>query len=96
MPGVGGQSQADATAALQSAGFVVAVEKTPTQDASQDGVVLGQSPVAGTASKPGATVTITVGEFTGGGGGGAGGGGGGTDTGPVGPTTPNTTTPRNP
>jgi serine/threonine-protein kinase len=88
VPDVSNQSQADARAALEASGFHVSIEKTTTQDPNQDGFVLGQSPVGGTAAKPGTTVTITVGSYT------PPAGGGGTT--PVGPGTPTTTVPRVP
>jgi beta-lactam-binding protein with PASTA domain len=40
------------------------VDVIDTTDASQDGVVLTQTPGPGETAKPGTTVTITVGHFS--------------------------------
>jgi len=57
VPDVVGRSEADARAALTSAGFAVAVEQRP--DAAPAGQVIDQSPRGGQADR-GATVTIVV------------------------------------
>jgi serine/threonine-protein kinase len=48
---------------LTDAGFKVRVVYEPTQDQSLDGVVTLQDPPSGTETKPGTTVTITVGQY---------------------------------
>ncbi len=63
VPDVVGRSDADATAILQQAGFRVARSSQIVTDPDQDGVVLDQSPRAGTEAAPGATITLTVGDF---------------------------------
>jgi serine/threonine protein kinase len=57
VPDVTGQSQSDATSALQAAGFEVDVQSA-SSDSVEKGLVISQSPT-GTATK-GATITITV------------------------------------
>jgi membrane peptidoglycan carboxypeptidase len=61
VPNVKGMSQSDAKAALQQAGYIVKVEGKKVGNPDQDGVVLSQSPAAGTKAKQGTTVLITVG-----------------------------------
>jgi len=80
VPAVVGQNQTEAAAALGRAGFSPKMVAAPTTETSQVGVVLKQSPAAGTRAPKGATVTITVGVL------------GGATT-PTTPTTPTTTTP---
>jgi beta-lactam-binding protein with PASTA domain/predicted Ser/Thr protein kinase len=64
VPEVGSFSRADAIATLRSSGFKVVVDTSDVQDPSLDGVVLFQTPGAGTSAPPGSTVTITVGRYT--------------------------------
>lgn len=59
VPDVRGATQADATAALEAAGFKVLVTKTLT-DLVDPGIVVRQSPSAGGQARNGSTVTITV------------------------------------
>jgi beta-lactam-binding protein with PASTA domain/predicted Ser/Thr protein kinase len=54
----------DAIATLRNSGFKVVVDVQDTNDPSQDGVVLTQTPGPGESAKPGTTVTITVGHYT--------------------------------
>ena len=54
-----------ATSTLENSGFKVKVQKQPTTDPSQDGIVLDQDPVGGSSAKPGSTVTIFVGKASG-------------------------------
>jgi eukaryotic-like serine/threonine-protein kinase len=63
VPDVTSFSRADAIATLRNSGFKVVVDVQDTQDPSQDGVVLTQTPGPGEAAKPGSTVTITVGHY---------------------------------
>jgi eukaryotic-like serine/threonine-protein kinase len=63
IPDVSSFSRTDAVALLRNSGFRAVVETVDTQDPTQDGVVLFQSPPAGTLAKPGTTVTITVGHY---------------------------------
>ena len=62
VPNVVGAKQADATRTLENAGFVVKVVYQPVNDPKLDGIVLAQSPKAGTQTDAGTTVTITVGQ----------------------------------
>jgi beta-lactam-binding protein with PASTA domain/predicted Ser/Thr protein kinase len=78
VPGVVGQSEVAAAAALAEAGLHRKVVLVTTTEQSQVGVVLKQSPAAGRQARKGATVTITVGKL-------------GPQTTPT--TTPTTTTP---
>ena len=58
VPGVVGQSETQAAAALGGAGFAPTVVTTPTADESKVGVVLKQSPSAGRNARKGSTVTL--------------------------------------
>ncbi len=64
VPGVVGQNEAQAAAALGAAGFVPKTAPATTTEAAQVGVVLQQSPAAGVRARKGATVTIAVGAQT--------------------------------
>jgi serine/threonine-protein kinase len=84
VPNVVGQSEAQAAAALGSAGFAPKTASVTTTEATQVGIVLKQSPAAGHQAEKGATVTISIGVL-------------GTPTTPTTPTTtPTTTTPTTP
>jgi serine/threonine-protein kinase len=61
VPGVVGQNEAQAAAALGRAGFNLRTATTTTADPSKVGVVVAQSPTAGRHARKGATVTITIG-----------------------------------
>lgn len=61
VPDVVGRDETAATAELEAAGFAVRVVDEPVADPAQDGMVVGQSPPAGSTSDEGATITITVG-----------------------------------
>lgn len=63
VPEVVGRSDADATRALQEAGFRVSRSSQIVTDPDEDGTVVGQSPRAGATAAPESTVTITVGDF---------------------------------
>ena len=63
VPNVVGAAEAVAAAALQHAGFTSKPEPRTTSEQSQVGVVLEQSPAAGTRSRKGTTVTIVVGKL---------------------------------
>jgi beta-lactam-binding protein with PASTA domain/predicted Ser/Thr protein kinase len=52
-----------ARSTLEQSGFKVKVVKQPTNDPSEENVVLGQKPAANEKAKPGSTVTIFVGNF---------------------------------
>jgi membrane peptidoglycan carboxypeptidase len=65
VPNVVGKAKDSARAILSGAGFHVVVSMADVTDPAQDGIVLGQSPSGGAKAKPGATVTIVVGRFTG-------------------------------
>jgi eukaryotic-like serine/threonine-protein kinase len=61
VPEVEGAAQAAAAAHLKNAGFTTRVVSVPSTEPAQVGVVLKQSPAAGTKARKGATVTLTVG-----------------------------------
>jgi eukaryotic-like serine/threonine-protein kinase len=63
VPDVSGQTQAQATAALQAAGFQVQAKDKATTDQTQDGLVVHQRPAVGTDLKKGRTVVIYIGRF---------------------------------
>jgi eukaryotic-like serine/threonine-protein kinase len=62
VPGVTSLSRNEARSQLESAGFKVKVKEKETVDPTQDGIVIDQSPVAGSSLPKGSTVTITVGK----------------------------------
>jgi serine/threonine-protein kinase len=64
VPDVSSFSRTDAIATLRNSGFKVVVDTSDVQDPSFDGVVLFQTPAAGTSVPPGTAVTITVGHYT--------------------------------
>lgn len=63
VPGVIGQSESSATSSIEGAGLSASVSEQTTDDQSQDGVVIDQSPGAGRELEEGGTVTIVVGRF---------------------------------
>jgi serine/threonine-protein kinase len=63
VPGVIGQSESRATSSIEGAGLSASVSEQTTDDQSQDGVVIDQSPGAGSELEEGGTVTIVVGRF---------------------------------
>jgi serine/threonine-protein kinase len=63
VPNVVGAAEAVAAAALQHAGFTSKPEPRTTSEQAQAGVVLEQSPAAGTRARKGTTVTIVVGKL---------------------------------
>jgi eukaryotic-like serine/threonine-protein kinase len=63
VPSVGGQTAAEARATLRGAGFGIEVRRQPTEDEDEDGVVVDQSPDAGTQLRPGRTVVVYVGRY---------------------------------
>jgi serine/threonine-protein kinase len=64
VPDVVGETDSDALAALQDAGFRVATERVEVDTLEEDGIVSEQDPKGGKDAKPGDTVTIVVGRFT--------------------------------
>jgi serine/threonine-protein kinase len=64
VPDVTGEDESTATANLQNAGFSVDSVDQTTSDPSEDGVVLDESPAAGSRAADGSTVTITVGRYS--------------------------------
>jgi beta-lactam-binding protein with PASTA domain/predicted Ser/Thr protein kinase len=65
IPDVVGETKADATKALADAGFKVKARERATTDASEDGVVLEQTPQGDEQRPQGSTVTIVVGRLAG-------------------------------
>ena len=61
VPDVTGESQAQATADLQNAGFGVDVKQEPAQRDKDIGKVISQNPAPNAKVTKGSTVTITVG-----------------------------------
>ena len=64
VPDVTGDDETAATTKLENAGFTVKVVRQDTTDASEDGIVLDETPAGGTDAKPGAKVTLTIGSLT--------------------------------
>ena len=64
VPDVTSQDEETARTTLEQSGFKVEVVREPTDDDTADGIVLSQDPEGGTKAPQGATVTITVAEFT--------------------------------
>ena len=62
VPDVGALDEAAARSDLEAAGFTVRVQSEATDDASLEGFVIRQQPVAGAAAGAGAPVTIVVGQ----------------------------------
>ena len=62
VPDVTGLDAESAQQQLTAAGFRVQVDNQPVSDASQDGVVIDESPAGGSQAAKGSTVTITVGQ----------------------------------
>jgi beta-lactam-binding protein with PASTA domain len=60
VPDVVGLDEGSARSQLEAAGFEVATVDEPTSDPASDGVVVGQSPSAGTQAKAGTAVTLRV------------------------------------
>jgi hypothetical protein len=65
VPGVVGEDQASARSEVAGAGFGVSFTTREVTDPDNDGVVVAQSPSPGAKRKHGATVTITVGDYSG-------------------------------
>jgi serine/threonine-protein kinase len=63
IPDVTSQTEADATAQLQSSGFEVQAVEEIVADENFDGLVLSQDPEGGTEAEEGTTVVIVVGRF---------------------------------
>jgi len=61
VPDVVGDTASDALTAIRAAGLTAMVTSRPDPTCEHIGVVESQSPAPGTASQPGATVTIVVG-----------------------------------
>jgi serine/threonine-protein kinase len=61
VPTLTGQSLADAKTVLTNKGFKVVVKDLTVTNPAKIGIVVAQSPAAGTQLKQGSTVTITVG-----------------------------------
>ena len=64
VPDVTGLDEAAARLELERAGFEVSTTEEPTDDPSQDGVVIRQSPPGGVSAEEGAVITLTVGLFS--------------------------------
>ncbi len=67
VPSVVNLSQADATSALEDAGFEVVVQEATTLEATRAGRVIAQSPSGNSRAEKGSTVTITVARLASGG-----------------------------
>jgi beta-lactam-binding protein with PASTA domain/predicted Ser/Thr protein kinase len=63
VPSVTGETAAQAKSQLSAAGFAVNEVQQNVKSKSKDGIVLSQSPGAGTKVSKGATVTLVVGSF---------------------------------
>jgi serine/threonine-protein kinase len=65
VPDVTNQDEPTARSILSGSGFKVKSVKQPVTDPSEQGIVLTQTPLGGTNAPAGATVTITVGDYSG-------------------------------
>jgi serine/threonine-protein kinase len=65
VPDVTNQDEPTARSILSGSGFKVKTVKQPVTDPSEQGIVLTQTPLGGTNAPAGATVTITVGDYSG-------------------------------
>jgi serine/threonine-protein kinase len=65
VPPLTGDTLAVATTQLQSAGLTAASNPQTVTDPSEDGLVVSQSPVAGSVVKKGTTVTLMIGSYSG-------------------------------
>jgi serine/threonine-protein kinase len=63
VPDVKNQTAPAAKSALQGAGFKVVQQAKSVTKQDKNGIVLSESPAAGTMAKKGSTVTITVGQY---------------------------------
>jgi serine/threonine-protein kinase len=63
VPDVTGLSQVDAETQLADAGFKPTARQRSTDQQSEDGIVLAQSPGGGSKRKVGSTVTVTIGKL---------------------------------
>jgi eukaryotic-like serine/threonine-protein kinase len=63
VPDVVGDDEETARTTLENDGWTVVVRDTGTDDSTEDGHVLSQTPAAGAQAKPGSRVTIYVGRF---------------------------------
>ena len=61
VPSVFGQTEANALATLTGSGFSVDRRTRPVRDSADVGVVVDQTPQAGTEAAPGATVSVVIG-----------------------------------
>jgi beta-lactam-binding protein with PASTA domain len=64
VPDVIGLDEPSARLELENAGFDVRVTEQPTDDPSQDGIVVDQSPGGGTDAGEGDVVTLVVARFS--------------------------------
>lgn len=65
VPDVTGEDEKSATEDLRSAGLKARIVDQDTTDASQDGLVIEQTPAANEPMQPNSTVTISIGRYTG-------------------------------
>jgi vancomycin resistance protein YoaR len=77
VPGVAGQTYADASSTLAGLGWVVIRQETAVDDPAKNDIVISVSPGPGTWVAPGGSITLTIGVYTDTTGGGEGDGGGG-------------------
>ena len=63
VPDVVGLDRSGAEATLRNAGFRVLVQEQETEDAAEEGVVLGQDPLGGSQQPRGTSILITVGRL---------------------------------
>ena len=66
VPDVSGEDSATAQQDLQAAGFAVVTVDWPVSDPASDGVVVAETPGAGTSVPRGAAVVVYIGSATGG------------------------------
>lgn len=64
VPNLSGDTQSQAASQLQNAGLKGSFTSATASSASQNGLVIAQSPSAGTTATDGSTVSVTIGQYT--------------------------------
>jgi eukaryotic-like serine/threonine-protein kinase len=64
VPDTVGQDEPTAVATIEGAGYAPQVTDVPTNDPTQDGIVIRQAPKGGASAPSGSTVTLFVGRLS--------------------------------
>jgi serine/threonine-protein kinase len=64
VPDLSGDTGSQAQTALSAVGLQIAVTNVPTTDQTQNDMVIGQNPSAGTRANIGSTVTVQLGQYS--------------------------------